>query len=619
MGLGALAACGEETSSSDGGEPGSGADVDNFGGATSGDQNVGSTGGATSGTDPSCREGETRESDLVCGLQGSGREEQICQDGAWEDGSNCLGAAQCTEGDIRNTTDACGADGVLLESCLAGKWISTDQCNETPECGTGAEQVGSFPCGLNGRGFLKETCVGGFWISQEDECQDPDSCVDESLRTASPVQACGLNDRGTLMESCEVGKWLAFCDDPDECEDGAKSEQACEGALSAPALCESGAWTAGACDYRMPYLIPGSLEVREVDMTADGRIIVFSSSAALVPEDKDQVGDLFIHDLETGVTTRLELTPDGAPANGDSSQPRISGDGRYITFVSDATNLGWEDTNGQRDAFRYDRETGEILIVQVPAGSGMTPPYASVPTISNDGSRIAFRANGTVGVFPRDDPYVYDFGSTDFTRLWYGREDAGEPVISGNGSFVAFSTIDRLYSDYALRVDDLDGDGSESWVGGLYDPQLSDDGSRLCFHTGLGVSLVPGDTNGKSDIYIRNLGSGSYSRVSVSSSGAQGDWGSSSCRITGDGRYVGFSSFATTLVENDHNASSDAFLHDTQMQTTVRLSVNADGIEGNDSSNLRALSDDGKFALLRTSATNLTPEGKRGLVVIPLP
>ena len=150
-------------------------------------------------------------------------------------------------------------------------------------------------------------------------------------------------------------------------------------------------------------------------LSADGRFAAFESFASdLVPLDFNADQDIFVKDLLTGAIERVTNTFGGASAaNGRSSGPELSADGRYVTFASGATDLVPGDTNGQGDIFRHDRFTGAIeLVSSGPAGQG--DGYCSKPAISADGSRIAFESWST-NLVPGDlndaqDVFVVDVG-----------------------------------------------------------------------------------------------------------------------------------------------------------------------------------------------------------------
>ncbi|MBK7643013.1 MAG: PD40 domain-containing protein [Planctomycetes bacterium] len=208
-------------------------------------------------------------------------------------------------------------------------------------------------------------------------------------------------------------------------------------------------------------------------------------------------------------------------------------------------------------------------------------------------------------------------------------DSAGVPVqvggwglcISDDGQFVAFETADsdivpgdtNWYPDIFVRdrqmgTNDrvsLAFDGAQG-DGGCYYPAISN-GGRFVAYESVATNLVPGDTNGKEDVFVRDRLLGTTERVSISSSGAQGNGDSRLASISGDGRFVAFQSTATTFVPGDTNGRLDSFLHDRLTGITQRISVATDGSQGDADSGFPLVSADGRFVAFSSSASNLVP------------
>ena len=140
-----------------------------------------------------------------------------------------------------------------------------------------------------------------------------------------------------------------------------------------------------------------------------------------------------------------------------------------------------------------------------------------------------------------------------------------------------------------------------------YSPSTSADGRYVAFHS-LASNLAPGDTNGFYDVFVHDRITGTTERVSVSTGGAQGDGDSSygyTPSISADGRYVAFSSLATTLVAGDVNGFADVFVHDRQTGTTELVSVATGGAQGNNDSVAPSISGDGRYVAFESLASNL--------------
>ena len=148
--------------------------------------------------------------------------------------------------------------------------------------------------------------------------------------------------------------------------------------------------------------------------------------------------------------------------------------------------------------------------------------------------------------------------------------------------------------------------------GGSILPEISADGRSVVFMSEA-KGLVPNDTNGASDTFVRDLSTGTVARMSVSSGGVQGNGPSLSGSISGDGTLVAFRSFASNLVPDDTNGVSDIFLRDRRTGTTTRISVASDGTQANGESDSAAISADGRFVAFRSAASNLVPGDTNGL------
>ncbi len=161
----------------------------------------------------------------------------------------------------------------------------------------------------------------------------------------------------------------------------------------------------------------------------------------------------------------------------------------------------------------------------------------------------------------------------------------------------------------SLRSNGTQGDGISGRVSA---PAVSTDGVVVAFDSEA-TNLVGGDTNGALDVFVRDRASGRTERVSVSSKGKQGNSGSAGPMLSGDGRFVTFSSGAANLVSGDTNGRSDIFVHDRMTGETTRVSVAADGAQGdNNSIGTAAISADGRFVAFTSDASNLVPQTAPG-------
>ncbi|MEU3183965.1 S8 family serine peptidase [Streptomyces sp. NPDC006923] len=307
-------------------------------------------------------------------------------------------------------------------------------------------------------------------------------------------------------------------------------------------------------------------------LSTDGRYIGFNSGATnLVAGDTNEQTDSFVHDRRTGVTERVSVASDGTEGDGLSSAPSFSADGRFAVFNSDATQLVPGDTNGTTDVFVHDRQTGRTeRISQTPGGAG-GDGSSREQSISADGRYVAFQSNATNLVAgdtdTATDVFVHDRQTGTTTLIPGPVPDANNtgPLISADGRVVAFGTDNGKIYVYdretgATEQIGVASDGTEGndWS---FAPSLSTDGHLVAFYSSA-TNLVPGDTNGRADIFVRDRTAGTTQRISDGLEGAEGDGTSDLPSISGDGRLVAFESTSANLVADDTNRRSDIFVHD---------------------------------------------------------
>jgi Tol biopolymer transport system component len=289
----------------------------------------------------------------------------------------------------------------------------------------------------------------------------------------------------------------------------------------------------------------------------------------------------------------------------DSSRPSISADGRYVAFVSYASNLVSGDTNYTSDIFVYDTVANTTRIVSVATDGIQGDRDSLTPSISADGRYVAFGSYASTLVSGDtnnvNDTFVYDTVAnttrivsvaTDGTQ---GNKDSGTPSISADGRYVAFvsdasnlvsgdtnNTSDIFVYDTVAnttRIVSVASDGTQGNAP-FYSPSISGDGRYVAFESDAS-NLVSGDTNDDRDIFVYDTVANTTRRVSVDSNGTQGNGFSYDPSISADGRYVAFTSYASNLVSGDTNNKSDIFVYDTVANTTRRVSVDSNGTEAN--------------------------------------
>lgn len=214
----------------------------------------------------------------------------------------------------------------------------------------------------------------------------------------------------------------------------------------------------------------GGLSIVGRSISADGSVVAFSSACRdLVPNDNNNGYDIFVHDLKTGLTTRVSVGSNGAEGNDGSEFPDISANGRFIVFSSLANNLVDGDNNNVADVFVHDLKTGETKIVSLDSDERQGNEESFLPSISRDGRYVAFQSdasnlvsddtNGNRDVFVRDIKLgvtkrvsVNDQGEESNgikTRNWFS-------TISADGKYVAFSSdASNLVEGDNNAIDDI--------------------------------------------------------------------------------------------------------------------------------------------------------------------
>ncbi len=315
-------------------------------------------------------------------------------------------------------------------------------------------------------------------------------------------------------------------------------------------------------------------------ISGDGRYVVFTTSASnLVASDSNGVGDTFVHDVTTGVTTRVSVDSAGSEANGASiSGASITADGRYVAFSSHASNLVTGDTNGKRDVFVHDRSTGVTTRESVDATGGDANGDSGVARISADGRFLAFMSlasdlvagdsNGAWDIFERDRTTGVVIRVSVHSNGNQANSDCFGPNISADGRFVAFYTFAN--------------------------------------------TLVAGDTNQRTDVFVHDRSTSATTRVSVDSNGSQATAGESlRPAISADGRWVTFDSSSPGLVTGDTFNTRDCFLHDRSTGVTTRVNVSSLGEPGlgplGGLSVYATISPDGRYVAYASICSNLVP------------
>lgn len=316
----------------------------------------------------------------------------------------------------------------------------------------------------------------------------------------------------------------------------------------------------------------GNESSRLSSLSGDGRLLAFESLADnLVPGDTNGVQDVFLHDLRTARTARVSISSSGREGDGRSGSPSLSATGRFVAFYSEAANLVPGDTNGAADVFVRDLLLGLTTRVSVDSLGAEGDGSSWSPAVGADGRYVAFES-WAGNLVPGDTNGMPDVFLHD---LQYGLTERISVSSAG-----------------------LEGDG------GSYGPTISADGRLVAFYS-MASNLVPGDTNGELDVFVRDRLAGWTVRVSVDSSGRQGNSHCGRAAISADGRFVAFQSYSSNLVPGDTNGTWDVFVHELGTGVTTRVSVSSSGAEGDGASWWPVISADGGLVGFQSEAANL--------------
>lgn len=383
--------------------------------------------------------------------------------------------------------------------------------------------------------------------------------------------------------------------------------------------------------------VEGNLFSTAPSISDNGRYVAFASNSFnLVPGDSNFTGDCFVHDRQSGLTTRVSVDSAGAEGDGQSFAPSISATGRYVAFASVATNLVPGDGNGTPDVFVHDRHTARTTRVSVDSAGVEGDGFSLAPSISANGRYVGF-ASSSSNLVSGDgnaisDVFVHDQQTGLTIRVSVdsagveGNGSSQNSSVSSNGRYVAFESLasNLVAGDANGQADIFVHDrhtglttrasvssAGDEGNGGNARPSISDNGRSVAFVSGAN-NLVPGDTNVAADILVHDLNTGLTTRVSVDSAGAEGLSDSDFASISDNGRYVAFMSLASNLVTGDTNSAGDCFVHDRQSGRTTRVSVDSAGVEGNLPSTTPSISSNGRSVAFASDATNLVPADGNG-------
>jgi hypothetical protein len=268
-------------------------------------------------------------------------------------------------------------------------------------------------------------------------------------------------------------------------------------------------------------------------LSSDGRFVVFGSLATnLVSSDTDGDNDIYVHDRQTGQTTLVSVDSNGAQSNSESYGGSLSADGRFVAFESYATNLVGADTNNASDVFVHDRQTGQTTRVSVATDGTQGNSFSNGGSLSADGRFVAFQSVATNLISgdtnTKRDIFVHDRQTGQTTRVSVDSNGTqGNDVspsaesLSADGRFILFkSSATNLVVGDTNGVEDaflhdwqtgqttrisVASDGTQGNGAAPFAAALSADGRFVAFQS-VATNLVSGDTNTARDVFVADRG-----------------------------------------------------------------------------------------------------------------
>ncbi len=372
-------------------------------------------------------------------------------------------------------------------------------------------------------------------------------------------------------------------------------------------------------------------------LSADGRVVAFVSAAdSLVPGDTNGRRDVFVFDRVTEQIERVSVGDSGQEADGDSSRPVISADGRHVAFESSATNLVQNDGNGRTDVFVRDLLLKTTVRVSVGSAGVEGDGDSRFPRLSSNGRFVLFQSHATNlvpgGTDGNGDAFVADLssGAIELVSLDEGGTEASGPAlpidVSDDGVLVVFATADVLVAGDVNGADDLYardraagttvllsvGDRGQAGDGPSSDGDLTPDGTLVAFSS-LATNLLTGDSDGAGHVYVRDLVSGALTRASVDSAGSAGDDRSAAPSISDDGSRVAFLTLASNFDPWDSAGTWDVFVHDFDSDATSLVTRAHDGEVSAGPATAVAISGDGGWIAFASDADDLIKDDANGL------
>ncbi|MEL7272689.1 MAG: hypothetical protein AAGK33_04550 [Pseudomonadota bacterium] len=318
----------------------------------------------------------------------------------------------------------------------------------------------------------------------------------------------------------------------------------------------------------------------------DGQFIVYMNDKYLPSEgDSNILADVFLHDINSSVTTILSNGITGTFIFNAASYPSISGNGEEVVFVSGENTLASNDKNTNSDVFRYDANFGTVEALSTTESALTVAAYGNSyhPEISSSGDFVAYVSYRS-DLVPNDtnqiaDVFLYSSatGQTSLVsgnvKLGNGYQFYGKAVVSADGQHIAYVATDSIFTGLGtlnnvqiilhnskfntdiliFGPNSIDRSGASNNDFNIK-PDISDNGAFVVYHSS-NPNIVAGDNNGFTDIFVYNAATDQTAIVSVNALGEQANADSVHPSISADGKYITFQTYAYNM----HSGDTDAF------------------------------------------------------------
>jgi Tol biopolymer transport system component len=305
-------------------------------------------------------------------------------------------------------------------------------------------------------------------------------------------------------------------------------------------------------------------------ISSDGRYIAFVSGASnLVCDDTNFSSDVFVYDRQTDQISRISVSADGRQADGDSYAPDMSADGRYVVFTSDADNLVDEDTNDGSDVFVHDRLTGQTTRVSIASSGEQANSGSSEAQLSDDGHYVVFSSSAT---------NLVGGDSNEAEDIFIHDQETGQTVL-----------VSRTANDVRASDD-------------CFGPSVSASGRYVAFLSWATSLATVGCSSETVNFYLFDRIREHLSCVAVDAYFTLGAFGDESY-------LAGIQVFEGEGILGEYELAQ-VFIYNLETGQVTSAPIGSDGVLGNRDSDWPSITSDGRYLVFASEATNLLESGR---------